>query len=1231
MAAVGRLALAVVGFAVGGPIGGLVGSVLGGLLFPQEMPDQHGPRLSDLSITNSSYGIGIPKVWGTYKVSGNVIWAGPVTEHEEKSSGGKGGGPDYYEYTYTQSFALSLCEGKIERVVKIFFDNKLYYDATGEVVNNGVRFRLYKGDEEQLPDGVIESHEGAGNVPAFRGMAYLVFDELDITKHGRIPTISVIVQETGEDISTVKPVVDTYYYFRNNMTVDMHRGVAYADMSDTVRIYDVDTREMRAEINKASVGIKGSIVAAGSGFVVEYWYDTYALGKFYLVLRDGDTMIRVPGSREIYIGNMHKGMFPDSIEFFNYIDPLTGMNGAICAFSAGALTSVSYNNFFHFFDADRERGWEDVLKNGGGLSGEANKARFPGTNGPVITCYAGNGVLYAACGSKDNDHEMAVFRASWNPEINGEFLCLVDVREIDPLLSPLVRREGGNAGVDTLINEIYFDPSDLNVIVALGMSYMIKVDVETGNIIWSFKSKANPNYRMDRIGKGSDISSGTVLMLGDRQYILNAGTGALVYDTDSDVTGAVYNSKTNASFITDALLGSFRKNQAEYYQRAPDVLIPIKRVLETLRTESRAKPFDYSDVEDVQFRGYMRASPTTGRSMIDPLATMFSIDFVDEGDQIRLKKRGAASILDVEKPDMLVIDNDSGAVLQTTRTQELELPHVVSVTYADHERDFESATYHAARYAGNVEYSTTDSRNRMTLEAAMAVGNTLIKQRADTLLREYWNGRDQHVLKLPRTMLDLETADVITLLIPGRVPQDVRIEEISIGADISIEVRAISQESSQYTSLVPAEAGSGFVPQTIPSPNTLLERLYLLPVPLLFDANDNGRQNSMLYYAVGAYHERWSVGILEYSRDGIYEKAGDINQPATHGAIVSEVPVAVPESCFGTDDGLLIRVRLIFGSLESVTQAEMLNGANAAAIVHSDSRAEVIQFRNAELGEDGVYTLSGILRGRRGTDYWARNYMAPAGASFILLTTKSTGGTFLQLPELGKVRTYRVSEARQDRETGDVRSIVAAGYDLMPYAPVHLTATGEQDEDWIFNWVRRTRIHGDLASGTGVVPLQEDAEKYEVDIYINGVLKRTLITEMPTATYTVAMQTEDGYQNTDIGEVVVYQVSAQVGRGFASDRIKFSGVALDVAQLGAIAFMPTDPQQEVAQLGFVAMHSLEPALDFAQLGVVVLYEEQPKPNMDISQLSTVVIGGGGITTMDISQISSVVLHETEFL
>jgi hypothetical protein len=41
-----------------------------------------------------------------------------------------------------------------------------------------------------LPDPKIEAVEGAGNAPAYRGLAYVVIEDLDLTPYGnRVPPL----------------------------------------------------------------------------------------------------------------------------------------------------------------------------------------------------------------------------------------------------------------------------------------------------------------------------------------------------------------------------------------------------------------------------------------------------------------------------------------------------------------------------------------------------------------------------------------------------------------------------------------------------------------------------------------------------------------------------------------------------------------------------------------------------------------------------------------------------------------------------------------------------------------------------------------------------------------------------------------------------------------------------------------------------------------------------------
>src|SRR5262249_4308599 len=66
---------------------------------------------------------------------------------------------------------------------------------------SGVVYRLYTGSDSQLPDSLIEAKEGAGNAPAYRGLAYIVFERLALAAFGnRIPQLSFEVHRAVDDL-----------------------------------------------------------------------------------------------------------------------------------------------------------------------------------------------------------------------------------------------------------------------------------------------------------------------------------------------------------------------------------------------------------------------------------------------------------------------------------------------------------------------------------------------------------------------------------------------------------------------------------------------------------------------------------------------------------------------------------------------------------------------------------------------------------------------------------------------------------------------------------------------------------------------------------------------------------------------------------------------------------------------------------------------------------------------
>jgi len=146
-----------------------------------------GPRLESFHLQTSRDGAPMPHVYGRVRLAGQVIWASRLKEivTEERVQGGKGGGPTQRNYSYTISFAIGLCEGEILGVDRLW--------ANGVPLNNPeVVRRIYKGSDTQLPDPIISVIDGA--VPAFRGTAYMVFEDFPLDDYGaRLPQINAEV------------------------------------------------------------------------------------------------------------------------------------------------------------------------------------------------------------------------------------------------------------------------------------------------------------------------------------------------------------------------------------------------------------------------------------------------------------------------------------------------------------------------------------------------------------------------------------------------------------------------------------------------------------------------------------------------------------------------------------------------------------------------------------------------------------------------------------------------------------------------------------------------------------------------------------------------------------------------------------------------------------------------------------------------------------------------------
>ena len=203
---IGGAILGVSAATIGGFVGSTIGSVVDSWIISSLAPTQRieGPRLDSLRITSSTEGAVIPRVYGRMRMGGNIIWATDFREETKTTTqgGGKGGGGGgkvkTTEYLYYSSFAVALCEGPITGIGRIWADGKPLDTA-------GNTWRWYPGDESQAADPFITAKMGAVNTPAYRGTAYVVFEDLPLGNYGnRIPQLSFEVFRPLADPDTAE-------------------------------------------------------------------------------------------------------------------------------------------------------------------------------------------------------------------------------------------------------------------------------------------------------------------------------------------------------------------------------------------------------------------------------------------------------------------------------------------------------------------------------------------------------------------------------------------------------------------------------------------------------------------------------------------------------------------------------------------------------------------------------------------------------------------------------------------------------------------------------------------------------------------------------------------------------------------------------------------------------------------------------------------------------------------
>lgn len=1057
-----------------------------------------GPRLSELNVTGADYGTVIPKMWGTRRLECTIFFAEQLKEVKKrnKTKGGK-----FNEYQYFGTWAVAICDNEIQGVTKIWFDKHLIYDNTGagpefpftfsdrlqqqKRIRNNIR--IYNGDSAQLPDprmeATVNGEFGADSCPAYRGLAYIMFEEIPLEKFGnRMPLVSVEVTSGTTEIFPIAFIPGTA---RGSFQPSMNElWGAWLDPSAETLFFASRDEWARLDMVTQSV--------------LEF-------GKLPIDI-DVVECVGVQSNGDLWVADKIV-----SQELYHFYGPNYQVYDVI------TLPNLVWGST-QLFEIDGQ-----VLVCMWGAS-------------PVDRCLVYHAGFNEFVYNENTDFVPAFFARRgeelWAFGANGstttsdlEMLCvwggLVGTQITVTWPEPMAVASLVNMGV------IYYEPDDTWIIAVRDSAhgYFCKVDPGTGNILLQYEP-----LEMDVFGISKQMNNwrgGDTFWTGyetfqQMELDLATLTPRRIVDwmdwSPQPLDEALYIPSINALFSQGATVG----NLAMF--RFLDRIAPQGTTLQTICEDIAEAVQADADSDYSAFTQEIKGFSTTqgpAKNILEPLITLHDAD-------IRPHNFGLQGVLRGGSPGTslptrrLVVQGESR--YKVDRVSETDLPQRVDVTYADTTNDQQPNTATAIRRQADSQRTANVNADNYAEDPDTAI------QLVERYIRRRWYEQESYQFSVPRTYIALEPADVITVQLDD-LDRVARIETIQVGANGVLTLKATRDAPS--IALLSGNSGASAEGQT---PDTIIvsapSQLVLADVPLVQDLDDT--TTPFVYFGLGPMGSGGWPGADVWQSDTPIPAdfnpgwgAASSDQAATIGFTQGALGDAVPEVF---DYGNSVTVVLWSGSLESVTQQELIDDPmlNLAII-----GTEIVQFRTAALEADGSYTLSGFFRGCRGTEASSTGHLP--GDTFMLVD-QSMLRRSLGVSEVGDTDYYRGVTSGRSFDGALTRSLSFTGAANKPYSPAHVDLVQDPvSEDWDISWVRRTRIGGANVNGSDV-PLGESSEAYEVDIMNGSAVVRTITSATPSVTYTQAQQVTDfGSAQTSL-TVRVYQMSSVVGRGFVTEQ-----------------------------------------------------------------------------------------------
>jgi len=548
-------------------------------------------------------------------------------------------------------------------------------------------------------------------------------------------------------------------------------------------------------------------------------------------------------------------------------------------------------------------------------------------------------------------------------------------------------------------------------------------------------------------------------------------------------------------------------------------------------------------VDDVDVSGLGTTNLVTGfsannqsgaRAVLEPLQTVWQFDGVESDGLIKFNYRNGTSLIDVLEPEFgtnAEKPKEDNPLVVETRTQDIDLASKIVVKFANPSLDYEQG----AQYYERLQH-TQWAQQQLSIEVPVVMDNTTALETAKKNLFLSWAMRTSYEWTLPQHYAIYDPGDVMTLHFRD-VVVDVYVTEMGMGGDGTINFKGSGITNVAYVDS--SEEGSGpDRPQDPPVTDTDMKSI-LIDGPLLDGDQDLNANAGIVVAGYGESTTDWWTGgvIYESPDDTIYEDIVIVPVPANVGKTSTVLAAPGYEQGFIFDyvSTVQITLHMPIRFLENATEIEVLAGANRA-LIQTTSGWELIGYTTATYDADGVYTLSGLLRGIQGTEWTWDDHALDKW--FVPLDATATYLAALPLAEIGLLRYFKSVSFAQEVDPVTPETFTNNQIPWKPLAPCHARANYLGDSAIKLSIQARPRTNVELRNLVDT-PIDEQIEQYKFEIYTasHAVLKRTLIASgQKFVEYSVVDQTTDFGGLPAIITVSISQVSPTEGPGLAATR-----------------------------------------------------------------------------------------------